>query len=335
MNNETAKVVVFNEVGDSSVLKLVDIPLAEPKELEVRIKVEAIGLNRAEVMFREGQYLETPEFPSRLGYEASGIVDAVGPGVSRVKVGDRVSTVPAFSMGKYGVYGESAIVPEAAVAQYPESLSALEGASLWMQYITAFGGLVEYGNLKQGEYVLVTAASSSVGLAAIQIAKSLGATVIATSRGVEKRQLLLDNGADYVIATDSEDLVDNVMRITSEQGANLIFDPIGGPQLEQLAALAAKNAQIIEYGALSTSATPYPLFAALGKGLLIRGYTLFEITQNTEKLAKAKQFIYRGLESGDLKPVIDRTFVLSEIVEAHRYMESNQQVGKIVVRLSE
>ncbi len=99
----------------------------EPGEGEVRLAVEAIGLNRAEVMFRQGQYLENPELPSRLGYEAAGIVDAVGPGTSGIQIGDRVSTIPSFSMGTYGVYGESAVVPAYAVAHYPGSLSSSKG----------------------------------------------------------------------------------------------------------------------------------------------------------------------------------------------------------------
>ena len=180
-------------------------PLTEPGEGEVRLKVEAIGLNRAEVMFRQGQYLESPEFPSRLGYEATGTVDAVGPEVSGIRVGDRVSTIPSFSMGKYGVYGESAIVPASALARYPDNLSPIEGTAIWMQYLTAFGALVEYGHIKKNDPVLITAASSSVGLASIQIARAAGAPAIASTRGVDKKPFLLDAGADQVIVTDEED----------------------------------------------------------------------------------------------------------------------------------
>ncbi len=116
------KVVRFHETGGADVLKVEDLPLIEPGEGEVRLKVEAIGLNRAEVMFRRGQYLQNPELPSRLGYEAAGIIDAVGPSIGAIQIGGRVSTIPSFSMGKYGVYGESAIVPDTAVASYPDNL---------------------------------------------------------------------------------------------------------------------------------------------------------------------------------------------------------------------
>ncbi len=157
------KVIRFYETGGPEVLKVEDVPLAEPGKGEVRLKVEAIGLNRAEIMFRSGQYLEEPEFPSRLGYEAAGIIDAVGPGTTGFHQGDRVSTIPSFSIGRYGVYGESAIVPAHAVAPYPDHLSPLEGAAIWMQYITAYGALIDYGKVKKDEPVLITAASSSVG----------------------------------------------------------------------------------------------------------------------------------------------------------------------------
>jgi NADPH:quinone reductase len=327
------KIVRFYETGGPQVLKIEELPLVEPGDGEVRLAVEAIGLNRAEVMFRQGQYLENPVLPSRLGYEAAGIVDAVGPGAGGINVGDRVSTIPSFSIGTYGVYGESAVVPAYAVARYPGSLSPVEGAAIWMQYLTAFGALIEFGHVQKNDFVLITAGSSSVGLAAIQVSKSVGAIAIATTRGSDKKSFLMASGADHVIVTDEEDLAERVKAITSGKGVSVVFDPVGGPFLEKLADAAAPGATIFEYGALSPLPTPFPLFSALSKGLAVRGYTLFEIVKNPERLARGKQFVYNGLESGALKPVIDRTFPLESIVEAHRYMESNQQKGKIVVKI--
>ena len=325
------KIVRFYETGGPEVLKIEESPLVEPGVGEVRLKVEAIGLNRAEVMYRQGQYLETPVLPSRLGYEAAGVVDAVGPGVTGVNIGERVSTIPSFSMGSYGVYGESAVVPAYAVASYPGNLTPIEGTAIWMKYLTAFGALIEFGHLQKGAAVLISAASSSVGLAAIQITRSVGATPIAITRGADKKSFLLGAGADHVIVTDEQDLAEGVMAITAGKGADMAFDPVGGALLGDLAGAAASGATIFEYGALSPAPTTFPLFAALAKGLTIRGYTLFEIVKNPERLARGKQFIYSGLESGALKPVIDRTFPLEGIVEAHRYLESNRQKGKIVV----
>lgn len=326
-----ARIVRFHETGPADVLKIEDVAVQEPEPDEVRLKVEAIGLNRAEIMFRMGQYLETPEFPSRIGYEACGVVDAVGSGVSGVKVGDRVSTIPSFSVGKYGVYGESATVPAYAVTPCPENLRPEEGAAVWMKFTTAYGALVEYGKIGEGDTVLIPAASSSVGLAAIQIARASGARAVALTRGEEKKKFLLDHGAHHVIVTGKEDIAAATMEITGGKGARLIFDPVTGPGLEKLANAAADFGIIFAYGALDPRPTPFPLLPALMKGLTIRAYTLFEIVKDPEKLERARKFIYEGLESGILKPVIDRTFPLEQIVEAHRYMESNKQQGKIVV----
>lgn len=325
------KIVRIHEKGDAELLKLEELPLEAPGPGEVRLKVEAIGLNRAEVMYRQAQYLEVPEYPSRIGYEAAGAVDALGQGVDGFKIGDRVSTIPSFSMSKYGVYGESATVPATAVARYPAELPAAEGASIWMQYLTAYGALVHYGQLKSDDFVLIPAASSSVGLAAIQIAKSVGAVAIATTRGASKKPFIGAAGADHVVVTDEENLAERVKDITSGKGARIVFDPVAGPFLETLAEAAASGATIFEYGALSLKPTPFPLFTALGKGLSVKGYTLFEIVSDPAALEKGKRFVYDGLASGALKPLIARAFPLEAIADAHRYMESNQQMGKIVV----
>ena len=325
------RIVRFHETGDADVLKLEEAPLVEPGAGEVRLKVEAIGLNRAEVLFRQGLYLEAPELPSRIGYEAAGVVDAVGADVQDIKVGDRVSTIPSFSMRQYGVYGESAVVPAFAAAPYPDTLSTEAAAAIWMPYMTAYGALIALGNLQAEQTVLITAASSSVGLAAIQIVKSVGALAVATTRGPGKKNFLLEAGADQVIVTDEEDMAEQMKTIGNGKGANLVFDPVAGPFLEKLAQAAAPGATLFEYGGLSLAPTPYPLMDAIGKGLNIRGYVLFEIIKQPAMLAAGKQFVYDGLAAGTLNPVIDRTFTLDNIVDAHRYMESNQQKGKIVV----
>ena len=237
-------------------------------------------------------------------------------------------------MGKYGVYGESAIVPAYAAASYPDNLSEIEGSAIWMQYLTAFGALVEYSHIGKDDVVLITAAASSVGVAAIQITKAAGAVALATTRGSDKKMFLLSAGADHVIVTDEEDLVERVMAITSGNGARIVFDPVAGSLLEKLADAAAPGGVIFEYGALSPEPTVFPLWSAMEKGLSVRGYTLFEIVRDAEKLASGKHYIYDGLKSGALKPIIDRTFALDAIADAHRYMESNRQQGKIVVTVS-
>src|ERR1700761_3295537 len=193
------KIVRFHEKGGADVLRIDELPLPEPGPGEARLRVKAIGLNRAEVMFREGQYFLQPNFPSKLGYEASGIVEAVGQGVDADLVGKVRSTVPVFPLNQYGVYGEVAIVPAAALASYPEHLSFEQGTSIWMQYITTYGAIVHNGRVAKGDYVVLTAATSSIGIAATQIVKAEGGIVIATTRGADKRDELLAAGADHVI----------------------------------------------------------------------------------------------------------------------------------------
>lgn len=333
MTEKTARVVRFHETGNSSVLKIEDLPITEPGPDEVRIKVEAFGLNRAEIMFRNGAYLVPPTFPSRIGYEASGTIESIGSNITEFQIGDRVSTIPALSMSEYGVYGESVTLSASAVAKYPANLSAIEGTAIWMQYITAYGALIDIGKLSANQTLLITAASSSVGIAAMQIAKSVGAKIIAATRGPSKVESLIEAGADHVIQTDHENLSEKTLALTNNIGADLVFDPIGGPILEELALATKPRGLIIEYGALDERPTPYPLFTALGKGLIIQGYTLFEITQDTDqtRLNAAIKFVREGLEANKLKPVIDRTFTLDEIQKAHEHLESNQQIGKIVV----
>jgi len=325
------KVVRFHEIGGPEVLRIEEIEVPPPGKGEVQIRIHALGLNRAESMFRRRQYLEEPKLPARLGYEAAGTVAAVGPDVRGFQVGDAVSTIPNFSQNKYGLYGELANAPVQAVTHHPKSLAWADAAAVWMQYLTAYGALIDIAGLKRGDAIVIPAASSSVGLAAIQIANKVGAVPIALTRGSSKRQALVNAGAAHVIATGEEDLVQEILRLTDGKGARVVFDPVGGPTLAKLAQATAQLGILFLYGALSTEPTPLPLFDVLGKWLTIRGYVMFEITTDPERLDRGKRFINDGLADGSFKPLIAKTFPLSEIVEAHRYLESNQQIGKIVV----
>lgn len=331
MARETARIVRFDSTGGPEVLKIREEKIPEPGKGEVRLDVKAIGLNRAEVMFRKGQYLEQPGLPSKLGYEAAGVVTAVGPDVDKSWIGKKASTVPAFVMTQYGVYGEAAIVPAYALAVYPQKLSPEEGTSIWMQYLTAYGALITHGQIGKGDFVIITAASSSVGIAAIEMVNVEGAISIATTRTSKKKAALTGVGAKHVIATEEEDFLARVNAITAGKGARIIFDPIAGKGVELLAQAAALGGTIFEYGALAAEPTPFPLFAALAKGLSIRGYTLREILSVPELKAKAEKYVFDRIEAGQFTPRIDRVFPLDQIVEAHRYMESNEQIGKIVV----
>ncbi|MFM9631007.1 MULTISPECIES: zinc-dependent alcohol dehydrogenase family protein [Streptomyces] len=328
-----AKLVQFDRIGGPEVLALRDVASHAPGAGEIRIRVDAIGLNRAEIMYREGAYFYQPVFPSTLGYEAAGVVEAVGEGVSEFSAGDPVAVVPAFLQNEYGTYGDSVVLPAAAVVPRPAQVDAVTAAAVWMAYITAYGPLTESGRVRPGDHVLITAASSSVGLAAIQIARHIGAIPIATTRGADKKQRLLDAGAADVIVTDDEDLPARISEITGGKGVRLAFDPIAGPGVETLARGIAPGGYLVVYGALDPRPTPLPnaqSFPALNTST----YTLFEITSDPERLRRAVAFVNAGLASGSFTPVVDKTFDLSDIAEAHRYMEANGQVGKIVVTVT-
>ncbi|CAG8865916.1 Quinone oxidoreductase 1 [Pseudomonas fluorescens] len=326
-----ARIVRIHEYGDASVLKLEAVDVPAPGSDEVQIEVKAIGLNRAEVMFRNNAYLQEAEFPSRLGYEAAGVVVAVGTGVTDFKAGDVVSVIPPLDIARWGTYGELANVPANLTVKHPENLSFEQAAASWMQYVTAWGALVEQAKLQKGDFVLVTAASSSVGLAAFQIARMVGATAVAVTRTRAKKQALLDAGAAHVIVSEEEDIVEATMALTGGLGARVVFDPIGGPSFVPLTQSMAKGGILLEYGALSPEPTPFPLFTVLGKTLTLKGYLYSEIVSDQVTLSRAKAFILNGLESGALRPIIAKTFTLDNIQEAHRFLETNQQIGKIVV----
>jgi NADPH:quinone reductase-like Zn-dependent oxidoreductase len=326
-----ARVVRFHRLGGPEVLQIDQVDVPPPGKGEVQIAVKALGLNRAEAMFRRGKYLEDPKLPARLGYEAAGTVAAVGPGVQGFNVGDAVSTIPSFHQNDYGVYGELANAPVHAVTHHPKNLSWEEAASVWMQYVTAYGAIIDIAKLTKGDTILIPAASSSVGLAAIQIANKVGAVPVALTRGSSKRQALLDAAAAHVIATDEQDLLKEVERVTSGKGARVVFDPVGGPTFAKLVQATSHLGIVFLYGALSPDPTPLPLFGLLHKWITIRGYVMFEITSDPARLEKAKAFVNAGLADGSLKPIIAKTFPLDQIVEAHRYLESNQQIGKVVV----
>ncbi|OAR27052.1 NADPH:quinone reductase [Streptomyces sp. ERV7] len=327
-----ARTVRFHELGGPEVLRVEDVEVGAPGPGELLIRVDAFGINRAEALFRSGDYIEqVKEFPARLGAEAAGVVEAVGAGVTGFEPGRAVSVVPAFSMNAYGVYAERAIVPAAAVVHRPESLDAVGGAAVWMPYLTAYGALVEVGGMKAGDTVVLTAASSSVGLAAIQVAHRVGAVPIATTRTGAKRDALLKAGAAEVIATGEEDVVERVLGLTDGRGAEFVFDAVAGPGVLDLARVVAPGGTLFEYGALSGEPTPYPGFALGMPALNMRTYTALETTTDPERLRRAEAFVTSGLRTGAFVPTVDRVFALDEIVEAHRHMEAGGQVGKIVV----
>jgi NADPH:quinone reductase-like Zn-dependent oxidoreductase len=253
-----SRTIKFAKAGGPEVLAFIETQVPAPGPHEVRIRVKAIGINRADSMWRNDRYVESPKLPAGLGYEAAGIVDAVGASVTDLAVGDTVSTIPAFSLNQYSTYGEVILVPGYAVVKHPASLSFVEAASVWMMFITAYGALVLDAQVKSGDFVIIPAASSSVGLAAVQIANYAGATPIALTRTSEKTQRLHEAGASHVIVTQEQDMLAAVMRITDGNGARVVFDPVGGPNFPKLVAALTFEGIAYIYGALSEGDTSIP-----------------------------------------------------------------------------
>lgn len=210
--------VQFDTTGGPEVLTLREVAVGAPGPGELLISVDAIGVNRADAMFRQGRYFYPPASPSGLGYEAAGTVAAVGPGVPDFAPGDSVSVVPAFKLTDYGTYGDQVLLPATAVLPRPADSDPVIAAAAWMGYLTGYGALAEDSQVAPGEAVLITAASGAVGLAAIQVVNRMGGVPIATTRTAGKRQRLLDAGAAHVVVTEEEDLVARVKAITDGRG---------------------------------------------------------------------------------------------------------------------
>ena len=326
-----AKVIRIHQLGGPEVLQIDDMEVGDPGPGEVRIKVEAVGLNRAEAMYRAGRYPVKTQVPSLIGYEGVGTIEAVGPGVADYKEGDRVCVLPMIQQGQYGIWAEQAIVPARILLPAPPGLSNAEAASIWMQYMTGFA-IIEVAHVGLGDGVIVRAASSSVGIAAIQLANWAGAVSIAATRTSAKEAALRAQGAAHVVATDEEDLVERVTDITNGQGAYVAFDPVGGPYVETLATALRPRGILFIYGGLSEQPTPYPHWQCAFKGLSMRGWVASEIWNHPHRFNRARETILAGLEGGQLKPVIAKEFNgLESLREANEFLESNQQIGKVVV----
>ena len=329
MELRVARAVVIEQTGGPEVMKIVDLDVGEPAEGEVRLRVEASGVNRADQMMRTGTFAYQPTLPARLGIEAAAVVDAVGPGVTEFSVGDEVLTAAIIAMERDGTYAEQVILPVAQVIRRPGGIDAVTGAALWVAYSTAYGGMIEAGGLLAGDHGVITAASSSVGLAAIQIANQLGAVPMAVTRTADKKQALLDAGAAHVIVAAHEDVGTAVKAATGGDGAAMVFDPIAGPGLIEVATAVRYGGTVVVYGWLDTR----PALLPTNWPIRVIGYIGTDSTMNLAARERILAFLDAGLRAGTIKPTIDHVFDFDDIVEAHRYLESSDQFGKIVVRL--
>jgi NADPH:quinone reductase-like Zn-dependent oxidoreductase len=344
--DKTSKMIRFHETGRPDVLKVEDALLRGPKAGEVLVRMEALGLSRIDALWREGSYFEQPVFPSGIGYDAAGVIESVGPGVDRIKVGDRVSTLPVVSLVDYPAHGESAVYPEKGLFLYPRNLSAEQAASANLGLFTAYFALVELARMQPDQFVVITAASSSMGMAALQLAKVLGTKCIGVTRSERKRKRLLQAGADQVVIAGTDDVQEALLEITNGRGVDVVYDGVAGPGLEELVWATRRRGSVIVYGYLGAmdATTRLPLGACFLRGInLYPSFKVFDytgnpklgISENPAAVERAKTFISAGLASGVLKPAIDCVFDgLREYAAAHQYICANTRTGKIIVTLS-
>lgn len=325
-----SRVVIFDETGTPEVLRLVDEPVGVPGPGEVRLAVEAVGVNRLDQMIRAGMSPRPIRLPrARLGIEATGTIDAVGSGVAGWAIGDAVIVTAVPDMDTNGTYAEHLILPADRVVARPAGLDATSAAALWVAYSTAYGALVEKAGVRPGDHVLITAASSGVGLAAIQIVGQIGAVPLAVTRSASKEHALLAAGAATVIVTDRDDIVEATHRSTDGHGADIILDSVMGPGLADLATAAKRfSGRLITVGWLDPRPAPYP-----ADPITMIRYMSFEHTLDPAAVHRITAFLTAGIRSGALRPVIDTVFTLDDIVAAHRYLERGHHTGKIVVTI--
>lgn len=324
------RVVRIHAIGGPEVLRIDHLPVAPPQPGEIGVQVLAVGLNRADVMFRRNTYIEKPVLPSRLGFEAVGRVTALGAGTKGFRVGQRVNIIPGAPLGSHGVCADWVNVPENRVVLVPDGLNNQQAAALWMSYGTPYGALIEVCGLRKDQRVLITAANTTVGLAAIQIARAAGAIPIGTVLKESMRLPVQEAGAESVIVMENTDFSQGLAQ-AAPNGIDAAFDAVGGPDVTHIAEAMRERGTIVIHGALSNEPTPFPLKIALRKNLSLRGYYYTTITDDPAAMVRAQRFLADGISARIIVPKIDRSFMLDDIVEAHAYLESGAQFGKVVV----
>jgi NADPH:quinone reductase-like Zn-dependent oxidoreductase len=321
------RVVVFDKPGGPEVLQVIEESVSDPADGQVRVKIDAIGVNRLDELVRAGFSPRPIRLPhARLGIEATGTIDAVGAGSEGVAVGDAVIVTAVPDMDVNGTYAEYLNVPVARVIPRPEGLDAVGAAALWVAYSTAYGALVEKAGMRPGDHVLINAASSAVGLAAIQIANQIGAIPVAITRSTAKKDRLAAAGAAAVIATDQDSIPETTSALTGGHGADIILDSVMGPGLADLAKAARFSGTLVTVGWLDPRPASFPSGA-----LTIYRYMSFEHTLDPIVVRRIAAFLSAGLRTGALTPTVDKVFDLDAIADAHRYLAEGQHFGKIIV----
>jgi NADPH:quinone reductase len=289
------------------------------------VRLEGIGVNFIDIYHRTGFYPLTPPFTP--GSEASGVVEAIGPDVTEVKIGDRV----AYAMS-VGSYAEAAVVPAWKLVPLPADMGMLHAAAIMLQGLTAHYLSLSTYPIKAGDAVLIHAAAGGVGMLLVQIARHLGAFVIGTVSTEEKAKIVKDAGADEVILYSQKDFVHEVKRITSGAGVNVVYDSVGQSTFEGSLDCLKRRGMLVSFGQSSGPVSPLsPLILSTKGSLFLTRPTLAHYTATREELLQRSKDLFGWMIGGAIKIKIDQTFALSDAAQAHRRLESRSSVGKVML----
>ncbi|TXD51395.1 MULTISPECIES: zinc-dependent alcohol dehydrogenase family protein [unclassified Polaribacter] len=326
-------ILQFHQTGQLDVLKMDNVTLEDPVNDEVLFKVDAFAINRADVLHYQGAHTTLPTFPARIGSEATGEVVKIGAKVTDFKVGDRVTSIP-LNTDKYGVQGEYATVPQDYLSKAPENLTTEEACSIWMQYSTAYFALFHVGSVKKDDFVFIPAISSSAGYGCFELARDAGANAIGSTRSSAKKEELKKLGIHNLVITNEESVESRLSEITGGKGVSFVYDPVAGNFCNEYLDSLSMGAVIIIYGLLDPNPTLYPLVPLIRKKAIMDAYSQFNHVEDINKLNECKAYILERIKTGAIKPVVNKVFDFKDYKKAYEYMLSNQQIGKIVVRVS-
>lgn len=338
-----SRAIQFQRFGDADVLEIIERDDPHPATGEVLIETAALGINWQDVMWRRNMAPTLARLPAGSGSEMAGTVIAVGPGVTAFSPGDRVASIPAFDPNQYTAHAERVLLPAEALIAYPDCLSSSEASVHYLPSLVAWLGFSEVANLEPGETVLITGACHIGGPYAVQVARALGARVIAATPHEAAVDYLKSLGASAVVHTETQDLATRIDKLTDHHGVDIVLDALGGPQMNLLGDVLAPRGRLILYGMLGGNQTTFPAQAMFRKNIQFHVHCLSNfsgkpelgIPQNREALGRAIADIERMTRSGELKPQIDHRFPFEEIAEAHRYLETcANHHGRIVVEMA-
>ncbi|WP_110657491.1 zinc-dependent alcohol dehydrogenase family protein [Salinicola halimionae] len=338
-----SRAIQFQRFGDADVLEIIERDDPQPAAGEVLVEAEALGVNWYDIMWRRNMAPTEAKLPAGSGTEMAGTVVAVGAGVTAFSLGDRVASIPAFDPNQYRAHAERVLLPAEALIAYPTCLTPAEASVHYVSSLISWLGFREVADLQPGETVLITGACHIGGPYAVQIARALGARVIAATPHASAVDYLKSLGAAAVIHTESQDLVSRIDKLTDHHGVDVVLDALGGPQMNLLGDVLATRGRLILYGLMGGNQTTFPAQAAFRKNIQFHVHCLSNfsgkpelgIPQNREALDRAIADVDRMTRVGELKPQIDYRFPFEEIIEAHRYLETcANHHGRIVVEMT-